>query len=773
MLQYSRRIFGSQIMGKKLSIAFIWHMHQPIYKSEPEGLYLMPWVRLRAIKDYLDMLFVMDKFKGLKLNFNLVPMLISSIYDYGYNDAHDIFSRLTITPVEELTDDEKEFILNHFFDVNYQNMILSYPEYKKLYDKRFQSPDVSIHDFSPQEYADIMSWFNLVWFDPMWRENPEIKSLFEKKNGEFTQADREKIIELQRDLIKKIIPAYKKYQEDGKIEISTSPYYHPILPLLLDMEDAKVANPNAQYPEINSDMSSDARLNVEIALDTFEDIFGIRPSGIWPSEQCISEKTLQLFQNLGVRWTISDEGILEQALKKEFVRDFRGYLEDPYDLCHSYTYNYEDKKIDLLFRDAVIPNLIGFEYPHHDPVKAANDLYDRIKTRQKKLLSSPDEKHILTIAMDGENCWENYPNDGHEFLETLYKLILEDDDLETVRVSDYLDEIDKLENRKNSFVLETIKPGSWINRDFLLWIGEPTKNLAWTYMDNARCALIDYQQKYPEDENLEAAWQELLISQSSDWYWWYGEPNDSGQDDIFDHLFREHLKNIYKAIKKPVPKYLETPLAEFIETHSRYPQGVFEHFELDGKNTNSKWENAGCIDIPAPPTMQERRFFNKIYFGYDTENLYLRFDINKFILDKDNGFKDFNQIYIYFKNSPNAMYYSAPIRVVNKNESIIPIIRETYNSEVKLTLFKNFKFNALLAHAIRDNLWVLQIKNNIEQVFEDFLEIKIPFEDLRVSKGEMIEFFIIQGPVGIIEDFYPQNSLLQVVRPLSSAAGVL
>ena len=773
MLQYSRRIFGSQIMGKKLSIAFIWHMHQPIYKSEPEGLYLMPWVRLRAIKDYLDMLFVMDKFKGLKLNFNLVPMLISSIYDYGYNDAHDIFSRLTTTPVEELTDDEKEFILNHFFDVNYQNMILPYPEYKKLYDKRFQSPDVSIHDFSPQEYADIMSWFNLVWFDPMWRENPEIKSLFEKKNGEFTQADREKIIKLQRDLIKKIIPAYKKYQEDGKIEISTSPYYHPILPLLLDMDDAKVANPNAQYPEINSDMSSDARLNVEIALDTFEDIFGIRPSGIWPSEQCISEKTLQLFQNLGVRWTISDEGILEQALKKEFVRDFRGYLEDPYDLCHSYTYNYEDKKIDLLFRDAVIPNLIGFEYPHHDPVKAANDLYDRIKTRQKKLLSSPDEKHILTIAMDGENCWENYPNDGHEFLETLYKLILEDDDLETVRVSDYLDEIDKLENRKNSFVLETIKPGSWINRDFLLWIGEPTKNLAWTYMDNARCALIDYQQKYPEDENLEAAWQELLISQSSDWYWWYGEPNDSGQDDIFDHLFREHLKNIYKAIKKPVPKYLETPLAEFIETHSRYPQGVFEHFELDGKNTNSKWENAGCIDIPAPPTMQERRFFNKIYFGYDTENLYLRFDINKFILDKDNGFKDFNQIYIYFKNSPNAMYYSAPIRVVNKNESIIPIIRETYNSEVKLTLFKNFKFNALLAHAIRDNLWVLQIKNNIEQVFEDFLEIKIPFEDLRVSKGEMIEFFIIQGPVGIIDDFYPQNSLLQVVRPVSSAAGVL
>ena len=307
-------------MRKKLSIAFIWHMHQPVYKSDMNGIHLMPWVRLHAVKDYLDMLFIMDKFPGLKLNFNLVPMLVSSIYDYAYNGAHDILSKLTITPVEELSDDEKEFILNHFFDVNYQNMVLPYEEYKKLYDKRFQNGNCDINDFSPQEYSDIMSWFNLVWFDPMWRDNPEIKELFNKKNGEFTQHDREKIIQLQRDLIKKIIPAYKKYQEDGKIEISTSPYYHPITPLLLDMQDARKANPNAEYPEIKSDMSKDARLNVELALDTFEEIFGKRPSGIWPSEQCISEKTLQLFMEQGIKWTVTDEGILEKTLKKEFMK---------------------------------------------------------------------------------------------------------------------------------------------------------------------------------------------------------------------------------------------------------------------------------------------------------------------------------------------------------------------------------------------------------------------------------------------------------------------
>lgn len=752
-------------MTKKLSVAFVWHMHQPVYKSEQNGIYLMPWVRLRAVKDYLDMLKIMDKFPSLKLNFNLVPLLVASIYDYGYNGADDIFSRLTLKPVEELSDDEKEFILNHFFDVNYKNMVLPFEEYKALYDKRFETRDCSINDFSLQDYSDIMAWFNLVWFDPMWRECSEIKELFSKKNGEFTLDDRRQIIDFQRELIKQIIPAYTQYQNEGKIEISTSPYYHPIMPLLLDMNDAMETNPNVQYPQIASDMTTDAQINIETALETFENIFGKRPQGIWPSEQCVSEKTLQLLIENGIKWTIADEGVLEQTLKKEFVRDFRGYLEDPYELCHSYRYNYEGKQIGLFFRDAVLPNLIGFEYPNHDPVKAANDLYDRIKTKQRKLQTSPDKMHVLTIAMDGENCWENYQNDGHEFLETLYKLILEDDELETVLLSDYVDEVNKLDWSNTPFDLTSLRPGSWINRDFLLWIGEPTKNLAWTYMDNARCALVEYQQKNPDDENLELAWQELLISQSSDWYWWYGEPNDSGQDDIFDHLFREHLKNVYKAINLPVPDYLETPLTQFIETHSRFPKMPFDEFNLNGVDPCDKWENGGCIEIPAPPTMQEKRFFNKIYFGYDSNNLYMRFDINKFIFDKENGFKDFNQIYIYFKNRQEQRLQSAPIRVVNKTESVVPLIKEMYNSEVKITLYKNLHFNAQLSHAMRDNLWVLQMKHDIQHIFVDFLEVKIPFEDLRIEKGDMVEFFVIQGPMGLIDDFYPQNSLLPVVRP--------
>lgn len=741
-------------MHKKLSIALIWHMHQPAYRTAEGEIYLMPWVRMHAIKDYLDMLLILDEFPSLKLNFNLVPVLLDAIYDYGYNGAHDIYSKLTVA--EHLSDEEKEFVFNHFFDANYKNMVLHHDEYRKLYEKRYSREDITIHDFSDQEYFAVMSWFNLAWFDPYWRKSEELVRIADKKNEEFTLEDREKIIELQRKICREIIPQYKKYQLAGRIEISTSPYYHPILPLLLDMNDAEKSNPSLPAPKLHSNMKDDAIWQVKSALDKFEDLFDVRPRGIWPSEQCISKKTLELFQDLGVKWTISDEGVLEQSLKTEFVRDFRGYLEDPYSLCHPYSYQTIGKKINILFRDSVLPNLIGFEYPNHDPQKAAYDLYDRIKTIQSKLQNSPDNSHILTIAMDGENCWENYSEDGHIFLSELYRLLTTDEGLETVRVSDYL------EKAERSVRLSKIHPGSWINRDFSLWVGEPTKNLAWEYLDKTRTDLISFEKEKPDKELLKQAWNEIYICEGSDWYWWYGEPNDSGQDEIFDFIFRERLQNVYKILSKPVPDYLTLPLSAYFERGSRYPKGDVGGFELDGC-TSENWGNAGCIDIPSTPTMQENRLFNKIYFGSNSNNLYLRFDINKFNFDKDTGFKELYNVYIYFRNKP-AGEAVAHIRAINRTDAVLPLLKEMYSTEIRLTFFKNFYFNTILSHANQDNLWIYQLQNNIKFVFKDFVEVQIPFDDLGVPQDSSVEFFVIQSQSGLVDAFYPQNSLLSVVR---------
>ena len=239
-------------------------MHQPVYQLSPEGDYLMPWTRLHAVKDYLDMVLILDKFKNTKLNFNLVPVLLDELIDYGENNMHDIHSRLTITDVDDLTDDDKEFIINNFFDANFHSMILPNEEYNRLYQKSQLCENNDINIFSPQEYSDLMALFNLVWFDPIYKNKyPELKKLI-KKGKNYTLEDRIKIIDIQRDIIRKIIPTYKKFVEKGRIEITTSPYYHPILPILLDIKSIKKSS-DSDLPT-NLKMELDAKMQTKMAI---------------------------------------------------------------------------------------------------------------------------------------------------------------------------------------------------------------------------------------------------------------------------------------------------------------------------------------------------------------------------------------------------------------------------------------------------------------------------------------------------------------------------
>ncbi len=726
-------------------------MHQPVYQLTPTGDYLMPWVRLHAVKDYLDMVLILEKFPKIKLNFNLVPVLLDSLIDYGENDLHDIHSRLTITDVEDLTADDKEFIINNFFDANFHSMILPSEEYNRLYQKYQLNPENDINMFSNQEYSDLMALFNLAWFDPIYKNiYPELKKLI-KKGKDYTTEDRIKIIDIQRDIIRKIIPTYKKFSDEGRIEITTSPYYHPILPILLDIKSIKKSSEN-DLPT-NLKMELDARMQTEMALDRMENIFGKRPRGIWPSEHCISSKELGLLKELGVDWTISDEGILSNSINFEFVRDFRGYLEDPYHLLKSY--KYKDDGVNIIFRDSVIPNLIGFEYPNHPAESAANDLYDRIKVAQSKLLSSPDENHLITIAMDGENCWENYTADGSTFLSTIYSLIENDPSLETVLISDYLDkDIQKPLNK--------ISSGSWVNRNFKLWIDEPLKNLAWTYLKQVRDDFSAYVKQNPLNPNIEAARRELFICEGSDWFWWYGEPNDSGRDNIFDYIFREHLKNIYLFLGLEVPQYLDTPLLSAITKPSRYPKGEFTPV-MDGKEKDDEnWLNAGCIKIPDGPVLKEDKFYDKICFGYDKDNLYLRFYINEYLKDTPSMSKRVNQMYVYMRNQSRKQSLS-PIRIIQKTESLLPISKEKFHNEMQISIYDGEINLVRLVKAIPNNLWAVTSSKEIKAVYDKVVDISIPFENLGVEPGEVLEFLFINANYGV-KDFYIPNDMLLTIK---------
>ncbi len=736
---------------KKLSIAFYWHMHQPVYQLTPTGDYLMPWVRLHAVKDYLDMVLILEKFPKIKLNFNLVPVLLDSLIDYGENDLHDIHSRLTVTDVEDLTADDKEFIINNFFDANFHSMILPSDEYNRLYQKYQLNPENDINMFSNQEYSDLMALFNLAWFDPIYKNMyPELKKLIKKGKG-YTTEDRIKIIDIQRDIIRKIIPTYKKFSDEGKIEITTSPYYHPILPILLDIKGIKKSS-ETDLP-LNLKMELDAKMQTEMALDRMEDIFGKRPRGIWPSEHCVNGKELNLFKELGVDWTISDEGILSNSINFEFVRDFRGYLEDPYHLLKSY--KYKDDGVNIIFRDSVIPNLIGFEYPNHPAEGAANDLYDRIKVIQSKLLSSPDENHLITIAMDGENCWENYTSDGSTFLSTIYSLIENDPSLETVLISDYLD-------KDTQKPLNKISSGSWVNRNFKLWIDEPLKNLAWTYLKQVRDDFSNYVKQNPLNPNIEAARRELFICEGSDWFWWYGEPNDSGRDNIFDYIFREHLKNIYLFLGLEVPQYLDTPLLSAITKPSRYPKGEFTPV-MDGKEKDDEnWMNAGCIKIPDGPVLKEDKFYDKICFGYDKDNLYLRFYINEYLKETRLMSKRVNQMYVYMRNQSRKQALS-PIRIIQKTESLLPISKEKFHNEMQISIYDGEINLVRLVKAIPNNLWAITSSKTIKAVYDKVVDISIPFESLGVEHGEVLEFLFVNANYGV-KDFYIPNDMLLTIK---------
>jgi len=740
---------------KKLSVAFYWHMHQPVYQLTPEGDFLMPWVRMHAVKDYLDMTLWVEKFNKLKLNFNFVPVLFDSLIDYS-NGAHDIHSKLTVTPVENLTQEDKVFILNNFFDSNYQTMILPNEQYHKLYKIVQADGTTDTNILTSQEYSDLVALFNLVWIDPSFRENDDKLKKLVKKGKNYTLQDRIEIIEIHREIIKKIIPNLKKLVQENKIEITTSPYYHPILPILLDYKTIKKDSVNDELQELKTE--TDAKIQTQTALDKVEKLIGKRPRGVWASEQCVSAKTLEMLSELGVEWSISDEGILANSIDFEFIHDFKGYLEDPYHLLKVYDYKAKKSDIKMIFRDSTIHSLVSYEYSHHDPASVANDLYDRIKVIQSKILSSPDDNHLLTIAMDGENPWENYIDDGNKFFETLYGLICADDTLETVLISDY---IEKTNERKE---LKKIASGANFNRNFKLWIDEPVKDMAWTYLKRVRDDFTSYIKREPNNPNIEMARKELFICEGSDWFWWYGEPNSSGKDNIFDFLFRSHLKNIYHCFDLDYPKFLDEPIEGLSPSaSSNYPEGLISP-KIDGKEDISLWKNAGCIEIPDGPVLRESKLFEKIRFGNDSENLYFKFHLNKYIKNNNLPIKRTYQMYIYLRKSGRTQALS-PIRLVNKSQNVSPIALEKFHNEIQISIRDNELRFLRLVKAIPGDMWVMGNSKVMEAAYDEVLDLKIPFDALDIETDETLEFLFINANYGMTDFYVPNETVITITRP--------
>lgn len=512
-------------------------MHQPYYKNLLTGESSVPWVRLHGIKDYLDMVKMLEIYPKIHQTFNLVPSLIEQVEDYNNNAVKDRFLELSYKKTAELTPQEKEFILNNFFMINKERVISLHPRYYELYQKKQAKKE-----FTQQDLCDLQVWFNLSWTDPYFRQNiPELRDAVNKARF-FTQEDKNTILNKQSEILKGIIPAYKKLADSGQIEATISPYYHPILPLLYNTNVAKEANTKTILPKTRFSYPADAKAQIDMAVKFFQDRFGAKPCGMWPSEEAVSEHILPLIIESGINWIVTDEALLFKSLKKK-KRD-TSLLYQPHLLKR------EEGNLNIVFRDRNLSDLIGFVYQSLNAKDAVSDFMKHLENINKAF-SGKDI--LVTIAMDGENAWEYYPNDGQDFLELLYQTLSDSKIITTVTVKEYL------ERFKPKLNIERLAAGSWIYGEFGKWIGNPLKVRAWEYLAQARAELeqkISDDKQFVSSDKFNLAWKQMHILEGSDWFWWYGE--DPTQD--FDRLFRMHLSNFYSIIEKDIPEYLNKPL---------------------------------------------------------------------------------------------------------------------------------------------------------------------------------------------------------------------
>ena len=499
-------------------------MHQPYYKNILTQESDLPWVRLHGIKDYLDMVQILEKFPKMKLTFNVVPSLFEQIEDYNNTGLQDRYLRLSKKPSDRLTKSDKEFILQNFFSINKDKVIAFSPRYYQLYFKK-----QSGQEFNLADYLDLQVCFNLYWIDPSFRNNiPELKMVADKERF-FTEKDKQVVLNQQLEILKKIIPAYKNAQKNQQIEISVTPYYHPILPLLYDTNIAKEANKKTVLPKEGFNYPMDAKYQIDSAVKFYKQRFSSAPLGMWPSEEGVSEHILPYIIESGIKWIVTDEAILFKSLKLK-KRDTR-LLYQPHLLKR------KEGELTVIFRDRNLSDLIGFSYSNMKETDAVNNFMSHLENINKAF---KDKDILVTIALDGENAWEFFRNDGGDFLELLYKRISESEFIKTTTISEYL----KLNPAKR--MIKRLSAGSWIYGEFGKWIGNPHKVKAWEWLAEARKAIGET--KNPSD----LAWKQMYILEGSDWFWWAGEDPDGS----FDRLFRLHLTNLYTLINKEPPGYL-------------------------------------------------------------------------------------------------------------------------------------------------------------------------------------------------------------------------
>ena len=731
-----------QVLEPDLDVLYVnltWHQHQPLYYKDADGVYTRPWVRVHATKDYLDMAEKVAEYEDLRVTFNYTPSLIRQLNDIS-NGAKDLYWVLSEIPASALTESDKRFILERFFDVNWTNIIARYPRYQSLLDKRAGTDEESLQaaltSFSEQDFRDLQVWFNLAWFDPVYLAEEPLERLVAKGEG-FTEADKTIVFDEVIRIVQQVLSYHQEMQDTGQIEVTITPYAHPILPLIYDNQLALIGNPDAEMPELPFAYPQDAQAHLDLCVDMYTETFGREVRGLWPGEGAVAEEIVPMVAGAGFTFMQTGEPVLAKSLGMDgFTRDAGGVVREADALYRPYYVHDQDgNQVAVFFRDWTLSDNIGFVYSGMSAEAGAQDLVSRLEAIHAQLVESQAEgPHIVSIILDGENAWEHYPNDGNDFLHALYRNLTESDVLRTVTPSQYL------ELFPEQRTLDRLFPGAWFSPNYDTWIGETEEAIAWDYLARTREFLARYEtgQIPAEPDALAEAFDFMYLAEGSDWFWWFGDDQDSGQDGYFDEAFRALLAGVYTALGAEVPKFVSVPVIQALPVPATRRFSGISTPVLDGQD-DPGWDSAAyfAVESQSPVT--------GFYYTMDEENFYLRLDMG--------GPVDGTQVGFYF-DVPGSVHGASAF---------------SRESEVMLGIFAN-KLVAWrggvvvnLYEAVDGEWETVKAGAGPALIGDDLVEISIPLAMLgEFASGDAIKLVMVIEPEG---ERLPAGGPAQIVIP--------
>lgn len=540
----------------RLKVVLCWHMHQPDYRGPDHSSFKLPWVYLHGIKDYVDMAAHLENHPKARAVVNFAPVLLEQLDDYveqiqewlvrGRKIKDPLLAALA-GPGLPLDQESRRDLMLACLRANEKHMQGRFRTFRRLTDlvKVMEEHLETSEYLNDQFIVDLLVWYHLAWAGEYLRINDIRVQSLEKKRKGYTVEDRYSLIECIGDHLATIVERYKKLALNGQVELSVTPYAHPIVPLLLDLDSAREALPDIKMPESESYPGGEerSRWHIRQGIKSFERYFGFKPKGCWPSEGAVSEETLRLLEEEGFSWIASGQQVLHNSMELS-------YAANPWPQQWEHRpYRVKEGKINCFFRNDNLSDLIGFTYADWHAEDAVSNLIVNLESIAQH--SDDPSDIVVSIIMDGENAWEHYPRNGSYFLDTLYKKLSEHPGMELTTFSDVV------EHGMPTYALKNLVAGSWVYGTFSTWIGEKDKNRAWDMLIEAKATfdrvMAEGRLSTAESEQAEL---QMATCEGSDWFWWFGDYNPGGTVSDFESLFRNQLGYLYQILGEKPPEYL-------------------------------------------------------------------------------------------------------------------------------------------------------------------------------------------------------------------------